>query len=121
MKLEVGLYVRTKDGYICKILKLNEPFEDDGYLDHNDIGSASIKEENIIKTSFNLIDLIEVGDYVNGFKITYIQEIEEPHYLKRLLYFEEPEDYVIKSFDNEDIKSIVTKEQFEQISYKVGN
>ena len=43
--LEAGMYVRTKEGYICKILKLNEQFESDGYLDHNDIKSASIQEK----------------------------------------------------------------------------
>ena len=42
MEIKVNDYVRTKEGYICKILKLNEPKYDDGYLDFNDIDSPII-------------------------------------------------------------------------------
>ena len=112
MKLEVGMYVRTKKGYICKLLKLNEPFEDDGYLDHNDIGSPSIQEKNVIKASHNIIDLIEVGDYVNGKEITEISDNE--------LFFEADDMAMEISFKEEEIKSIVTKEQFESEEYIVN-
>lgn len=54
----------------------------------------------------NIIDLIEVGDYVNGLLI---KSIGDNFYNcgHTLVYFK-------------NIKSIVTKEQFESIEYKVG-
>ena len=119
--MKVGEYCRTKDGHIEKIIDrykapygykivVNEDFKFKHY-EHNYI-------KHIVKSSPNIIDLIEVGDYVNGLKITYIDEPDE-YNSQRLLYFEYPIDYVIKTFCNEDIKSIVTREMFESIEYKV--
>lgn len=61
------------------------------------------------KTSENIIDLIESGDYVNG---KYVQEVKEYKYGKSILAF-------IGVVDNEDIKSIVTKEMFLNAEYRV--
>lgn len=69
MKLEVGMYVRTKKYGIAKIIggisdKFNiDVFKKDGYT------LRCQKERDILKASFNIIDLIEVGDYVNGEKV----------------------------------------------------
>ena len=115
MKLEVGMYVRTKEGYICKILKLNEPFEDDGYLDHNDIGSASIQEKNVIKASHNIIDLIEKNDFVNGHRVIQVDRESLELDIENSMY-----GCGCETINGDrDIKSIVTKEQFESMSYKV--
>lgn len=76
----------------------------------------SFKIEDITKHSKNIIDLIEVGDYVNGILVTGKEST--------LLYTE------IKGIDGsgyhipisqygEGIKTILTKEQYEQNSYKV--
>lgn len=121
MKIEVGMYAYSKErrylgiGKISYIDDIRKNFEI--VIQTNKEEWLANKEDVI--ASYNIIDLIEVGDYVNGYKITYIQEKEEPYYPKRLLHFEEPQDYVIKVFDNEDIKSIVTKEQFEREAYKI--
>lgn len=117
MKLEVGMYVRTKEGYVCKILKLNEDFEDDGYLDHNDIGSASIQEKNVIKASHNIIDLIEVGDYVNGHKVEEVIIDALMSYVKLECVGLYVGDY--DEIDAKDIKTIVTKEMFSNAEYRV--
>lgn len=123
MKVEEGIFIRTKEGYICKILKLNEPFEDDGYLDHNDIGSASIQEKNVVKASYKIINLIEVGDYVNGSKLLSIDYAEDKfgncdklHYYYS---FEDVDKDVNEYYEKLVIKSIVTKEQFSQMEYKI--
>ena len=62
----------------------------------------------ILKHSENIIDLIEVGDYVNSELITQA---------KYDLFINS--DFKEKYAKN--IKSIVTKEQFEIIKYKVGD
>lgn len=110
MKLEIGMYVRTKRGQIGKIVTIGR---DNIAIEFNVMWQDIVLKENIIKSSFNIIDLIEVEDYVNGY---YVEDI-----LKTFInvatgsnYFQSPTIY------EQDIKSIVTKEEFEQISYKVG-
>ena len=102
MKLEVGMYVRTDEGYISKILDFREHYtKGKRKIDFCDVKEV---EENflllegnqcpfiesidysippcypsdeelekikshIVKASHNIIDLIEVGDYVNGFPV----------------------------------------------------
>jgi len=103
--MKIGDYVRTKEGYICKILEIHEEYDDE-YLDWNDIGSASIRKSHIIKQSPNIIDLIEDGDYVNGMKV-----VERSNELMMADSFDLVED--------EDIRTIVTKEQFESMQYNL--
>ena len=61
-KIKVGDYVRTKDGEITRIVDTNM-FDKTIY---KDIQGAKYYLEDIVKHSPNIIDLIEVGDYVNG-------------------------------------------------------
>ena len=113
--MKIGDYVRTKYGITqfkeyestngSKILCM--PVKD---------GSQGIfaNVEDVIKSSPNIIDLIEVGDYVNGWKITTIDK----RYNK--LYAEYEDGYLIQAISKKNIKSIVTKEQFESMEYKIG-
>lgn len=110
MKLEVGMYVRTLNG-IIKIDKIqNDVMKDTkGYLHYGDF----------IKASHNIIDLIEVGDYVNGYKVSFKDNDYKPFVQC---------DYPVQEgttnhyrFYEEAIYSIVTKEQMEQMEYKVGD
>lgn len=110
--MKVGMYVRTKRGQIGEIITIGK---DNVAIEFNEMYQDIILKENIIKASFNIIDLIEAGDYANGYYVTtgnqnvgsiYIAEIDGLG-LKKKLY-------------NKDIKSIVTKEQFEQMSYEVS-
>lgn len=65
-----------------------------------------------IETSYDITDLIEVGDYVNGYLVCG-RNLEDIFY-----YYNEFGNYVtIES--KEEIKSIVTKEQFNLIKYEV--
>ncbi len=146
MKLEVGMYVRTDKGFIAKIeefkyhyskgnrlvdsCNIKEVVENYLLLDGNQCGfigniDYSIPpcypsdeeldkiKSHIVKTSHNIIDLIEVGDYVNGY---YVEDV-----LKTFVnvavgsnYFQSPTIY------EKDIKSIVTKEQFENMKYGIA-
>lgn len=112
MKLEVGLYVRTLtlSGF-SKIGKL-EKIDDICITDN-----GAVDKNQIIKASHNIIDLIEVGDYVNGKKV--IRKWEEP--------FGEFVGQIFIKLDGEEtiptirkIETIVTKEQFKSMQYKVG-
>ena len=114
--MKVGDYVRTKNYGICKIIDIyNEDKIELDKINAFGIKGVCYNVENIIKSSPNIIDLIEVGDYVNGYLVTtgnqgvgsiYIVEIDGLG-LKKKLY-------------EKDIKSIVTREQFSQMEYRIG-
>lgn len=69
-------------------------------------------KSHIVKTSHNIIDLIEVGDYVNGLKV--IDIVENDIYIS---------DYYAASYIGivkvKDIKSIVTKEMYLSAEYRM--
>lgn len=120
--MKVGDYVRFKDKrsitYIRKIVELPQ---DTRYgaikIDIEANYSDMLSPKNIIKSSPNIIDLIEVGDYVNGYLVLDIAY--SPH--KALYLLQENNCGALLPRENNDIKSIVTKEQFESMEYKVND
>ena len=115
--MNVGDYVRTKNG-INKIIYIDDIFGSDGKhsfytikLDNDNL----IFDDEVIKPSPNIIDLIEAEDYVNGYKVLNVLDFNDN---SKMLSLEKIYDSKIT---NEDIKSIVTKEQFESMKYKVGD
>ena len=126
MELKEGMYVRIKNkvGYcvIGKIENIND-FREPLMKYCIDIQSNDfifIPEEIITKASNNIIDLIEVGDYVNGFRV---DEIGEYHSIKTdtvETYAKVNCSALLNCFYKEDIKSIVTKEQFEAMKYEIS-
>lgn len=117
--MNVGDYVRTKDGIIAKITDIIEDLSIDCDRDVYDLGNMAMmeipwnfKDEYIIKSSPQIIDLIEVGDYVNGHKVFKKEKYE--------LRVEDRENtWGIAILDETDIKSIVTHEQMEAMQYRV--
>jgi hypothetical protein len=113
--MKVGDYVRALTfGGKVKIARIKEIEDGYIYLDNKFV------VHDVIKSSPNIIDLIEVGDYINGMKVI---DNSSPHY--RLVL--ENIDYNVKKglrnfYINKEsqIKNIVTKEEFERMQYKVG-
>ena len=119
MKLEVGMYVRTKRDGIGKIISLSIGEEDECCFIELSNRRTGIKWHNIVKEpSYNIIDLIEVGDYVNGYKI---ERVDEPCQLNPYgsVKFRIDGNYDYEEILGNEIKTIVTKEQFEAMAYKV--
>lgn len=109
MKLEEGMYVRTKEFGIQKIKWFDneEPILENGFTALQKAG---------YKASHNIIDLIEEGDYVNGMRVNNIA-IEDG-----IIFLHMDADDCLHEdtmLTGDDIKSIVTKEQFESVSYKM--
>ena len=126
MKLEVEMYVRTEEGKI---------FKTDGdliYLSNDKkilyklitrIPHDTINYK-VVKASYNIIDILEVGDYVNDSKVV------KTHC--KLEYVDDDSDTGVNEVDDglelengwiyfeHEVETIVTKEQFEQMAYKVG-
>ena len=113
-KIEVGEYVRTDNGKIHKVIDIEK-----GSIKIKSLYKEWIGLCCIVKHSKQLIDLIEVGDYVNGkFVIATDNRINDNGEKVILIenYDEWTDDGVIS---NKDIKSIVTHEQFNSIKYEV--
>lgn len=120
MKLEVGMYIRTNLG-IEKITSLESEYNcliagvgtEKGY----------IQKKRVVKVSRNLIDLIEVGDYVNGSRVVYFMIDEEKSInegIDEKIGVVVEEEWEGKKYLTKDIKTIVTKEQFQKMEYRIG-
>ena len=125
MKLEVGKWCRTKKGTIFKIIGGNvdmwEIDIDYSYLskcENEDYNSYAYNKNNslfenlVVKASYNIINILEVGDYVNGVEIINIDD--------EWITMSDKQVPILKSIANGMIKSVITHEQMEQMAYKVG-
>ena len=119
MEIKESMYVRTKDGYIDKAI-----IDYKGYCNNPNCNCKHVSceknyydEEKIIKTSYNLIDLIEVGDYVNGDLVTFISSNPQKNQKGKHRIILNDSYSLFGKYEN--IKSIVTKEQFESMKYIV--
>ena len=125
MKLELkeNMYIRTKDGIIAKV----------DYIDDNTIffdkelyriygGSIDFLEkdnlERIVKASYNIIDILEVGDIIiDSIEKHEILLIDDELMVRNTGLIYDNNYYLpIKSIT---IKSVITHEQMEQMAYKV--
>ena len=116
MKLEVGQFVRTKDGYISQYKyydTTNAYMEKLLCIPLSNGTFANI--EDIVKASYNIIDILEVGDMVNSLIVAEISEDNETNKKYINLYGS------LCNWENEDIKSVITHEQMEQMAYKVSD
>lgn len=135
MKLEVGMYVRTKCG-IAKITDIicgqDVKFDNDNIFENNDDKTHHMydgiskndyffQHEIVGEPSFNITDLIEVGDVIidkEGHKYPINYEFETDYNSEYKSYEITIDDHITLFL--KDGLSIITKEQFEQMSYKVG-
>lgn len=127
-EIKVGEYVRTKRG-IAQIIDLvcgqDAYFDTENIFESNDIDFysnngidiyGSFFRDLVVKHSKQLIDLVEVGDFVNGYRVTdkYLFAGEKP------VLETEGNDTNCKCLCGEDIKTILTKESYMANCYKVG-
>ena len=117
--LSVGMYIRTKDGIIDKVI-----IDYNGHCaspncecKHISCAKNYYDEDKIVKASYNIIDLIEVGDIISfyedidNYKKQYVIGIPD------LITLDNIKDKITN--DNIRLVSILTKEQMEQMAYKV--
>ena len=119
--IKVGEYVRTKDGIIGKVFE-EDDIEDKGvcidnlfFDDYAEI-TDFVNYTNILNHSFHLIDLIEVGDYVNGYKVS---DKEGTLLVTNVRGIDRSGYHIPISQYGDGIENIVTKEQFSSVSYEV--
>ena len=119
--MKVGDYVRTENG-IDKVAGYRYESEyENGHVvwfEKSDNG-CRFTDKDLPKSSPKIIDLIEVGDYVNGY---YVEDIRHRYDGEMITILEVAtgSNYFQAPMYEEDIKSIVTREMFESMEYKVG-
>lgn len=137
MKLEVGQFIRFKDKrgieYIRKITSVNTTYPDrlyaGIYIDKEANNSNGVSLKNIVNTDFEAINLLKAGDVItfkddeDVYRILQVPDNEdmfEDFYLAKEYGGSTEDIFVTYDEMKEYIDTIVTKEQFEQMTYKVG-
>lgn len=110
MNIEVGEYIRTKNGVIAQLEYIHDKDEVywfdkviySRYGEEIDFLTTEELPKYIVNHSKNILDLVEVGDYLDGVRVseTYINNIK----------------YLAKDYNN---KTIVTKQQFSNMEYRL--
>lgn len=110
--MKIGVYVRTKKGEIFDCYE-SEQMHKPIYYPKKSKTNGYIDYEDVYKKSDNLIDILQVGDYVNGYLV-----IEKD--INNELRYIDLKDRNMKYVKYLDIKSILTKEKFSSMEYKIG-
>lgn len=112
-------YIRTKTGIIDKIIHYDNDTKllrckNNNFIDPFD--NIAIPISTIVKHSFNIIDLIEVGDFVNENEVIdkYLFDGEIP------VLETTGDETNAKCMCEGDIKTILTHEQYERNCYKIN-
>lgn len=119
--LKVGMYVRTRLGF-GKVISINAY---DATIEFSKTNKMvlPICETNIIKLSFYPANLLEIGDIIKN-SVLGVRDIinvnveREEIGLNGMMFCLSFEEFN-ESFEKREL-SIVTKEQFEAMSYKIG-
>lgn len=124
-EIKVGEYVRTPEqGFVGKLVEINKDVLNYYKIDiGREICRANGMSDNYIysrdgfglKHSPNPIDLIKVGDYVNGEKVIKILD----GFIEGTMELKLSNNKKIYRTNANEIKSIVTKEMIESIKYEV--
>lgn len=120
-EIKVGEYVRINKNFriICigigKVVNKNTDTISVEMSNNNLPISFNI--DSISKHSKNIIDLIEVGDYVNGYICRYITDIDTGE--EHLCNYDLNEMRWVPLEDIDVLENVVTKEQIEAMSYRM--
>ena len=110
MEICLNEYIRTKNGKIDKVI--NDNYYISEYIECE---KGIVDKENIVKHSFNIINLIEVGDFVNENEV-----IDKYLFNGEIPVLETTGDEINAKYMCEgDIKTILTHEQYERNCYRL--
>ena len=132
MKLGPNMYVRTNKGEIAKIVADNPYLVNIDKFKKDGITLRTLRKIDILKASYNIIDVLEVGDVVtfkndeDVYKINCVPN-EESACDCFYLVFDYATQYGLEDIEVSKetmlntLESVITREQFSQIAYKVGD
>ena len=119
--IEVEEYVRTKDGVIDKVQ--NYSFSQNIWHCENgmcidECNCIGTYLEDIVKHSKIISEVVEVGDYVNGYKVISI-DTNAPNDCKECIELDRNNTYEYQWISKNEIETILTKEQYQANCYTV--
>lgn len=121
MDIEVNEYVRTNKGIIGKLISetLSYPEPNEWILKANNNKIVIVEcDDYPVNHSKQLIDLIKKGDIVNGYRVINVTN-EGICPSGKCIDIDSSKDSSECTLWEEDIKTILTKEQMASIEYKV--
>lgn len=117
MEISEGMYVRTEKGEIKKVFQYDNQEEN---LIWCTLNSCATLKSSIVKASYNIIDLIQIGD------ILLIKDfVDEASMIFTDMYYIQNENQLfnikrdLEKNKNMKISKILTKEQMESMAYEV--
>lgn len=120
-KIEIGEYVRTKEGIIDEVI-----IEYNGKCNNSNCNQKHISckynyynEKDIVKHSKQLKDLIECGDFVNGYKVISV-DYDVMNDTTECIELDLNSNYQYNFISIRQIQTILTKESYMANCYKVG-
>lgn len=121
-KIEINEYVKTNKGRIGKVAEIRLGFNKDLQVYQDiyilDNGLWTILDY-IVKHSNQLIDLIEIGDYVNGYKVISV-DYDVMNDTTECIELDLNSNYQYNFISIRQIETILTKEQYMANCYKTG-
>lgn len=114
-KIKVGEYVKFNNGEIGKVIDIKENPKRVVYSEYGEIALCS----SIVKHSKQLIDLIEVGDIVNGYRVISV-DYDVMNDTTECIELDLNSNYQYNFISIRQIQTILTKEQYMANCYKVG-
>ena len=124
-EIEIGEYVRSKFGEIKRVDKIfynkkTSGIEEYGQLIEKDNEGAEsytvVNAREVLKHSKNIIDLIEIGDYVNGYRV--IELIRLSNEEISICVYKNKEYMHCEILKEKDIKTILTYEKYKNNCYE---
>lgn len=127
-KIEIGEYVKTKEGRIAQIKSIDYEagiyrfdriiYINDFRMKEDVLYNNEMFKKLIVKHSKQLIDLIEVGDFVNGYKVISV-DYDVMNDTTECIELDLNSNYQYNFISIRQIKTILTKEQYMPNCYKV--
>ena len=115
-ELNIGDYVRTKKGTFDRFITSHTQDNLTWYT-FEDRGNITNPENYIIKSSPNIIELLEVGDLI---KLKFLKHYQEVEYIdEKELCLTECIYYNVQKLDN-FIEWVITHKQLNEIKYEVS-
>lgn len=134
MELKEGMYIRTEYNDFCNMVAIRkiDEFDDDGsfWIDDYIIDiygdeQNKLHEEDVEFASEDIVNVIKPGDYVNGERVIALRkDIPE-----RYIHMNSKDNFIFVEhdlannwyygIDTDKIKTVLTKEQFENMKYGV--
>ena len=107
-------YVRLRNGDVTKVKAINEKTFKCKFHKVN----CELFIDCIVKHSSNIIDLIEIGDFVNG-RLVLAVDYKNKNVCLLIPLTDTKANTNIMWYGYEDIKTVVTKEQFALAEYRL--